>query len=83
MVIEEHNEILRITCGQLFKGLMAWNIPPEDLWPVGTDPMHYKNFPAASQSQKHWNNAFQAYVDEIFDTSKPSQESVIPSALDI
>jgi hypothetical protein len=83
MVVEEQNEILRVTCGQLIKALLAWDIPPEDLWPIGTNPMHYKGFPASSQSEKHWSNAFQSYLDEVLDSSKISPESVISSILDL
>jgi hypothetical protein len=75
MVLEDQNEILRITCGQLLKTLMGWGILRENLWPVGTDSTHYKNFPVLSQSEKHWNNAFQTYIDEAFDSSKPLQRS--------
>jgi len=82
MVVEEHNEILRVTCGQLIKALMAWDIPPEDLWPVGTDSIHYRNFPTSSQSEKHWVNAFQIYIDKLLDSSNIPQGSVIPCALD-
>jgi hypothetical protein len=78
MVIEEQNEILRVTCGQLIKALMAWDIPQKDLWPVGTDPMYYKNFPVSSQSEKHWNNSFQTYIDEVLESSNFSQGSVNP-----
>jgi hypothetical protein len=83
MVVEEQNEILRVTCGQLIKALMAWNIPREDFWSVGTDSMLYKNFPALSQSEKHWNNAFQTYIDEVLESSNFSQGLVNPSSLDL
>lgn len=76
MVVGEQNEILRIVCGQLLKALMAWDIPKSDLWPVGTDPACYTGFPGLSQSEKHWNKAFQTYVDELFNNSAPSQELV-------
>jgi len=83
MVFEEQNEILRVASGQLIKALIAWKIPSKDLWPVGTDPAHYKNFPVSSQSEKHWNNAFQKYIDELVERSNFSQGSVNPSALDL
>jgi hypothetical protein len=76
MVLEEQNEILRIICGQLLKALIASQIPKKDLWPVGTDKKQYDGFPISSQTDKHWNNAFQAYVDQLFNISASPQESV-------
>lgn len=76
MVVGEQNEILRIICGQLLKALMAWDVPKRDLWPIGTDKKHYDRFPASSQSDKHWNNAFQTYIDELFLNSALPQGSV-------
>lgn len=75
MVIEEQDEILRITCGRLLKALITWEIPPGDLWPVEIDSRFYSGFPASSQTEKHWNNAFQTYVDQLFTIRGPSQGS--------
>jgi hypothetical protein len=83
MVFEDQSEILRVTCGQLIKALIAWRIPPENLWPVGTDPKLYKCFPVSSQSERHWNDTFQTYIEGVLDSSNFPQRPVNSSAPDI
>jgi hypothetical protein len=72
MVVEEGNEILRIICGQILKVLLTWDIALKDLWPINTDPKLYAEFPISSQKDKHWSNAFQAYMDQLFNSPDPS-----------
>jgi hypothetical protein len=67
MVVEERNEILRVILGQILKDLMDAGIAPENLWPVGTDPVIYSNFPSTTQTGNSWNRAFQSYVDGLFE----------------
>lgn len=68
MVVEEGNEILRIICGQILKVLLTWDIELKDLWPIGANPKLYDEFPLSSQEDKHWSNAFQAYIDQLFNS---------------
>lgn len=72
MVVEEGNEILRIICGRIIKVLLTWDIALKDLWPIDAGPELYAEFPLSSQEDKHWSNAFQAYVDQLFNSPDPS-----------
>jgi hypothetical protein len=74
MVVKEKNEILRVICGQILKVLADAEIPLEDLWPVGTDPVIYSGFPPSTQSGNSWNRAFQSYVDSLFEMTQASDE---------
>lgn len=75
-MVEEGNEILRIICGQILKVLLTWDISLKDLWPINADPKLYAEFPASSQKDKHWSNAFQAYIDQLYNGLDPSPRCV-------
>lgn len=64
MVLEDKNEILKITCGNVLRFLINSGISSDNLWPVDVHPKAYSEFPAQSQNDRHWNNSFQSYIDD-------------------
>lgn len=70
MVIDEPDEILKIIAAHLMCILQASGTPLEFLWPEKTDKAYYEGFPPATQDNTGWGQAFQNYVDDLYEKVK-------------